>query len=123
MPFKTKRNGGRIVIVNLQKTRMDLHGNLVVHAKCDDVMSLVFKELGVSIDSSNLISLPEGRDLYVVKERFRPPPPPIAKTAPARVTKRVKVHDDEVTSKVEIEADSADQPIKQEEGCISSYQF
>lgn len=42
MPLKAKKNpGGRIVIVNLQKTRLDKHADLRLYARVDDVMTHV----------------------------------------------------------------------------------
>ena len=33
LPLRTKHAGGRVVMINLQKTRMDKHADLVIHAK------------------------------------------------------------------------------------------
>ena len=41
MPLLTKKNSGRIVIVNLQSTRLDKRADLRLHAPVDDVMSQV----------------------------------------------------------------------------------
>eukprot|EP00958_Prasinococcus_capsulatus_P010202 scaffold994_cov226-Prasinococcus_capsulatus_cf.AAC.18 len=39
------RNGGRMVIVNLQKTPMDKKAHLVIHAKADEVMHFIMTQL------------------------------------------------------------------------------
>lgn len=45
-PFQSFKNGGKIVIVNLQKTPLDKY-SLKVYAKCDQFMKLVMQELGL----------------------------------------------------------------------------
>ena len=47
MPLSTAEQGGRLVIVNLQKTPLDSHAALVIHAKTDDVSAGLIKRLGV----------------------------------------------------------------------------
>ena len=37
--------GGKLVIVNLQKTPKDKKANLVIHARCDDLMSALMCQL------------------------------------------------------------------------------
>ena len=37
LPLKCKKNGGKIVVINLQPTRMDKHAALVIHAPADKV--------------------------------------------------------------------------------------
>ena len=49
MPAACARNGGRLVICNLQKTPLDNLATLVIHAKCDDIMKLLMKKLGYQI--------------------------------------------------------------------------
>lgn len=49
MPVETARNGGNVVIINLQKTPIDDCAALVIHGKCDDVMMLLMKKLGYEI--------------------------------------------------------------------------
>ncbi|KAK9801395.1 hypothetical protein WJX73_005987 [Symbiochloris irregularis] len=46
LPLRTKRAGGRIVIINLQKTPKDKQAALVLHARCDEVMAGVMGHLG-----------------------------------------------------------------------------
>jgi mono-ADP-ribosyltransferase sirtuin 6 len=43
MPMLTKKNAGRIVVVNLQTTRLDKHADLRLHARVDDVMLQVLE--------------------------------------------------------------------------------
>lgn len=47
MVGETARRGGKVVIVNLQKTPYDHMAALVVHAKIDDFMQLVMDELNI----------------------------------------------------------------------------
>ncbi|KAL3692634.1 hypothetical protein R1sor_006285 [Riccia sorocarpa] len=44
-PAKILGNGGRVVIVNLQKTPLDSRASLVIHATCDQVMQMLVEEL------------------------------------------------------------------------------
>lgn len=41
--------GGKLVIINLQKTPKDKKASLVIHARCDAVMQAVMSKLGLSI--------------------------------------------------------------------------
>ena len=91
MPFKTKRYGGEIMIVNLQKTRMDQHADLVIHAKCDEVFRMLSSKLGIKV-KEEIINMPSLTELRVIKEGYRPDPPPIVKYK----VKRIKVCTDEV---------------------------
>uniref|UniRef100_A0A915IBG3 protein acetyllysine N-acetyltransferase n=1 Tax=Romanomermis culicivorax TaxID=13658 RepID=A0A915IBG3_ROMCU len=45
LPLLTRRNGGRMVIVNLQETKQDKQADLIIHARVDDVMSLLMNKL------------------------------------------------------------------------------
>ena len=96
MPFRTKRNGGKIVVVNLQKTRMDSHSDLVIHARCDDVMKIVANLLGMDVEEKKL-NLPEGDDLLVIKESYRPEPPPLSKFIVKRIKKAPYLSDEKQT--------------------------
>jgi len=49
MPRLTAEKGGKLVIVNLQKTPLDYAASLVIHGKCDDVLRLVMKKLQLEI--------------------------------------------------------------------------
>lgn len=49
MPLKTKKNKGKIVIVNLQPTKHDKNADLLINAYVDDVMKGLCDELGVEI--------------------------------------------------------------------------
>ena len=50
-PFACKKQGrtGKVVIVNLQKTKKDSKADLVIHAKSDQVMQLLCTELGIDV--------------------------------------------------------------------------
>lgn len=41
--------GGLLIICNLQKTPMDDFAHMVIHAKCDDIMELLFQKLKMKI--------------------------------------------------------------------------
>ncbi len=49
MPEEVANHGKRLVIVNLQKTHLDNAAALVIHAKTDQVMSLLMAELGLDV--------------------------------------------------------------------------
>ena len=49
MPAATARNGGNLVIINLQKTPLDAFATLCIYGKCDDVMDLLMQKLGYQI--------------------------------------------------------------------------
>ena len=49
VPITTLEHGGKLVIVNLQKTNMDEHCSLRIFAKTDAVMTGVVKHLGLNM--------------------------------------------------------------------------
>lgn len=49
MPKTTLNKGGKLVIVNLQKTPFDEICDLRINAMCDDVMILLMKKLSFDI--------------------------------------------------------------------------
>jgi NAD-dependent SIR2 family protein deacetylase len=49
MPDETVKNGGRLVIVNLQKTPLDDLAAMVIHAKIEDVMERLMIKLNMEI--------------------------------------------------------------------------
>jgi len=51
MPETTHKQGGRLVICNLQNTPLDSSCALRIHAKCDDLMQYVMEELQIPIPS------------------------------------------------------------------------
>lgn len=54
IPRETARRGGRLVIVNLQKTPLDGRG-MVIHAMCDTVMNMLMERLQLEIPPFKLI--------------------------------------------------------------------
>lgn len=54
MPQETKRQGGRLVICNLQKTPLHRKADLNIRHRCDRVMQGLMKELGINIPQWHL---------------------------------------------------------------------
>jgi len=48
-PLQAVANGGKMVIVNLQKTPYDRKAHLVIHERTDKVMQMLMEELGLTI--------------------------------------------------------------------------
>jgi hypothetical protein len=46
-PDKCFKNGGKLVIINLQKTPLDSLASIRIFAKCDDVSRMLMEELGI----------------------------------------------------------------------------
>lgn len=63
LPRKTKKNGGKIVIVNLQKTSLDSLADLIIHERCDKVMKYILTKLNLELEENspqdNQITLPK----------------------------------------------------------------
>lgn len=55
IPKVVAENGGKLVIVNLQKTPLDSIATLKINAKCDDVMIKLFEKLGMVIPQWNIV--------------------------------------------------------------------
>lgn len=55
IPYKTVERGGKLVIVNIQKTGLDSHADLVIHAFCDEVMEKLMAALSLPIPSFRLV--------------------------------------------------------------------
>ncbi|XP_050036457.1 NAD-dependent protein deacetylase Sirt6-like [Dermacentor andersoni] len=49
LPLLAKKTGGKIVICNLQPTKIDKSANLILRAYVDDVMEKLMKRLGIAI--------------------------------------------------------------------------
>lgn len=49
LPEQVQANGGKLVIVNLQATPKDQRADLVIHAKCDQVMAQLLKHMEVKV--------------------------------------------------------------------------
>ena len=54
LPLRPTASGGKMVICNLQKTIKDDMANLVIHAKCDDMIELLMKKLQIEIPKFKL---------------------------------------------------------------------
>jgi NAD-dependent SIR2 family protein deacetylase len=55
MPRQTRRKGGRLVIVNLQRTPLDSMATLKINAFCDTVMQMLMEKLQLEIPPFKLI--------------------------------------------------------------------
>ncbi|XP_078279865.1 NAD-dependent protein deacylase sirtuin-6 isoform X2 [Rhinoraja longicauda] len=49
LPFNTKKKGGKLVIVNLQATKLDRYADLRIFGYVDEVITKLMKRLGVEI--------------------------------------------------------------------------
>uniref|UniRef100_A0A4W3K3F1 NAD-dependent protein deacylase sirtuin-6 n=1 Tax=Callorhinchus milii TaxID=7868 RepID=A0A4W3K3F1_CALMI len=49
LPFNTKKKGGKLVIVNLQATKLDKYADLRIFGYVDDVITKLMKHLGIEI--------------------------------------------------------------------------
>lgn len=54
MVSESKRNGGKVVIINLQKTPQDDEADFVIHGLMDVVMDLLMKKLNMQIPEFRL---------------------------------------------------------------------
>jgi len=54
MPVKTYKNGGKVVIVNLQKTPLDRIADVRIYQKCDEVMIGLMNRLKLSVPKFKL---------------------------------------------------------------------
>ena len=54
IPKNLAKRGGKLVIVNLQKTPLDDHAKFVIHAFCDVVMEKLMQRLGLEIPEFRL---------------------------------------------------------------------
>lgn len=78
VPKTTMRRGGRLVIVNLQKTPLDDGAALIIRARIDDVMRLLAAELGLQVAPFEL-----SRGIIAEAARLGIPPPESAVAAVA----------------------------------------
>ena len=93
------------MIINLQKTRMDQHADLVIHEKCDKVFKLLCSELRIEVEE-NVVTLPCSNELRVIKEAYRCDPPPIVKYKVKRI--KVCTEDDINSVKIKTENEHSD---------------
>ena len=68
IPAQVAQRGGRLVIVNLQKTPLNDLASLVIHAKIDDVINKLFEKLNMEIPQFKLV-----RRLRITKTNERNP--------------------------------------------------
>ena len=55
IPKETAKNGGKLVIVNLQKTPLDRRAAMVIHAFCDTVINMLMEQLRLEIPPFKLV--------------------------------------------------------------------
>ncbi|RNA12501.1 NAD-dependent deacetylase sirtuin-6-like [Brachionus plicatilis] len=56
-PLLTKKNNGKIVIINLQKTRLDNQADLVIHARLDIIFENLVKKMSLEVPREIRINL------------------------------------------------------------------
>lgn len=56
-PLLAKKNNGKIAIINLQKTRLDQHADIVIKAKLDFVFENLMKKMSLEVPRSIEINL------------------------------------------------------------------
>ncbi|XP_064184670.1 NAD-dependent protein deacetylase sirtuin-6 [Anguilla rostrata] len=80
LPLVTKRNSGKLVIVNLQPTKHDKHANLRISGYVDEVMTRLLKLLGLDLPEWEGPTVCEIAAETVAAPQ-RPPPAPAPATA------------------------------------------
>lgn len=68
MAAVTARMGGKLVIVNLQKTPLDDQASLIIHSKIDDMFDVLMKKLNMQIPEFKLKRWVEFK--YNSKQKF-----------------------------------------------------
>uniref|UniRef100_F6ZW81 protein acetyllysine N-acetyltransferase n=2 Tax=Ciona intestinalis TaxID=7719 RepID=F6ZW81_CIOIN len=51
LPLLTKKNGGKVVIINLQQTKHDKKADLLIRGYADDIMRIVMNKLNILVPS------------------------------------------------------------------------
>ncbi|VDK80054.1 unnamed protein product [Onchocerca ochengi] len=49
LPLLTKKNGGKIVIINLSKTKYDQKADLIINGRVDDVMQMLMAVMNITV--------------------------------------------------------------------------
>lgn len=68
LPLYAKKNGGKMVTVNLQETKHEKKANLVIKAKIDDVMRMLTEELKVDVPEAKKMIEVVPESLYPLEE-------------------------------------------------------
>jgi len=87
LPSVTKSHGGKVVIINLQKTKYDKIADLKINGYCDEVMKMVAEHLQIRIPSNN--------DVVKIVERSKHLLPTSQNYSLKRTTKRKVVKTEE----------------------------
>jgi NAD-dependent SIR2 family protein deacetylase len=93
MPDETVKNGGKIVIVNLQKTPLDEVAAMVIHAKIEDVMTKLMQKLNLEIPNWQIIR--RIKVSYISKENLNIQPVD-EKVSPFSFIKNLKLNRKEI---------------------------
>ncbi|KAH7942253.1 hypothetical protein HPB49_022306 [Dermacentor silvarum] len=102
LPLLAKKTGGKIVICNLQPTKIDKSANLILRAYVDDVMEKLMKRLGIAIPAYSAACDPTKikRDAPMEYPKLRLPDakPPAPRKYKKKPPKRETTSPDDATS-------------------------
>ncbi|GMR41721.1 hypothetical protein PMAYCL1PPCAC_11916, partial [Pristionchus mayeri] len=106
-PLSVKRNGGKIVTVNLQKTKHEKKAHIAIHAKVDRVMERLLSIMGLSIDELKEVPIDDP-----MLESTNPPFEFEEKKKKKRVKEEIK---EEETEKKRVKKEEENGEVKEEE--------
>lgn len=103
LPLLAKKTGGKIVICNLQPTKIDKSANLILRAYVDDVMEKLMKRLGIAIPAYSAACDPTKikRDAPMEYPKLRLPDakPPAPRKYKKKPPKRETTSPDDATAR------------------------
>lgn len=103
LPLLAKKTGGKIVICNLQPTKIDKSANLILRAYVDDVMEKLMKRLGIAIPAYSAACDPTKikRDAPMEYPKLRLPDakPPAPRKYKKKPPKRESTSRDDATAR------------------------
>lgn len=103
LPLLAKKTGGKIVICNLQPTKIDKSANLILRAYVDDVMEKLMKRLGIAIPAYSAACDPTKikRDAPMEYPKLRLPDakPPAPRKYKKKPPKRESTSPDDATAR------------------------
>ncbi|MFH4978750.1 hypothetical protein AB6A40_005459 [Gnathostoma spinigerum] len=68
LPLMAQKNGGRVVTVNLQRTRYENNVDLAIHAKVDVVMARLLENLKIKIDVMKIVDDAVPKSVHPLEE-------------------------------------------------------